>query len=57
MLEEYRYGSRGIIIIGDAGRYVVRACGNHKVLSDEFSTVEEARAWLYNYYPGVTHFG
>jgi hypothetical protein len=55
--EEWVRGPRGFRILGnDDYGYVVRACGNHKNLSDPDSplkTLEEARNWLTYFYPGT----
>jgi len=55
--EEWTRGHRGFRIIGnDLVGYHVRACGNHRTLSDAdnpLKTLEDARNWLTYYYPGA----
>ncbi len=55
--EEWKRGLRGFRIIGnDQVGYYVRACGNHRLLSDydnPLKTLEDARNWLTYYYPGA----
>jgi hypothetical protein len=54
--EEWYRRDRSFRIIGNQEvGYHVRACGNHRVLSDRFElkTLQEARNWLTEYYPGT----
>ena len=55
--EEWYRRDRSFRIIGnDQVGYHVRACGNHRVLSDPdepIKTLEAARIWLTTYYPGA----
>jgi hypothetical protein len=55
--EEWYRRDRSFRIIGnDCVGYHVRACGNHRVLSDKdepLTTLQDARNWLTEYYPGV----
>jgi hypothetical protein len=55
--EEWFRRDRSFRIIGnDQVGYHVRACGNHRVLSDReepLKTLQDARNWLTEYYPGV----
>jgi hypothetical protein len=55
--EEWARGPRGFRILGNQEQgYFVKACGNHRVLSDydiPLKTLEEARNWLTYFYPGA----
>jgi len=55
--EEWFRRDRSFRIIGnDQVGYHVRACGNHRALSDRdtpLKTLQDARNWLTEYYPGV----
>lgn len=53
MHEEYRWGNRGLYIVGVPGHFVVKSCGNNRILTEEFKTINEARFWLTTMYPGV----
>jgi len=54
--EEWHRWDRSFRIIGNPEvGYYVKACGNHRVLSDRdqpIKTLELARIWLTTYYPG-----
>lgn len=55
--EEWYRRDRSFLIRGnDRVGYHVRACGNNRVLSnrdEQFKTLQDARNWLTEYYPGV----
>ena len=41
-----RYNRRHYYISGSLGHYLVRTCGNNRLMIDELSTIEDARAWM-----------
>lgn len=53
MREEYRWGRKGLYIVGIPGNYAVKTCGNNRILERDLKTLEDARIWLTTYYPGV----
>lgn len=53
MHEEWLQGRRGFYICGREGYYAVKACGNNRILARDLQTLEDARNWLTEYYPGA----
>ena len=55
--EEWYRRDRSFRIVGnDQIGYFVKACGNHRCLSDRddpLKTLQETRIWLTDFYPGV----